>query len=153
MHRIMFVCHGNICRSPMAELVLKDLVKKQNCENKFVIMSSATSTEEIVNGIGNPVYPPARAELKKHGISSDGKYAVQLKKCDYDKYDLFVCMDDKNVRNALKIFGIDSSEKVVKLLSYTDEERDVADPWYTGNFDVTYNDIYNGCMALLKSFL
>ncbi len=151
MHRIMFICHGNICRSPMAELVLKDLVKKQNRENEFVIMSSATSTEEIINGKGNPIYPPARAELKKHGISSDGKYAVQLTKSDYDKYDLFVCMDDRNIRNALRIFGIADSKKVVKLLSYTAENRDVADPWYTGKFDVTYNDIYDGCTALLNS--
>ena len=153
MHRIMFVCHGNICRSPMAEFILKDLVKKQNCEKDFLIMSSATSTEEIINGIGNPIYPPARAELKKHGILSDGKYAVQLKKSDYDKYDLFICMDDLNIRNALKIFNINSCEKVRKLMSYTSENRDVADPWYTGDFDVTYNDIYNGCIALLNSFI
>ena len=137
----------------MAEFILKDLVKKQNCEKDFLIMSSATSTEEIINGIGNPIYPPAKAELEKHGILSDGKYAVQLKKSDYDKYDLFICMDDLNIRNVLKIFNINSCEKVRKLMSYTSENRDVADPWYTGDFDVTYNDIYNGCTALLNSII
>ncbi len=152
MHRIMFVCHGNICRSPMAEFILKDMVKEQGRENDFYISSSATSTEEIFAGIGNPVYPPAKEELKKHGLSCEGKRAVQLKKSDYDKYDLFLCMDENNVKNALRIFGSDDEKKVKKLLSYTSERRDVIDPWYSGNFKVAYDDIFKGCEALLNSF-
>ena len=151
MHRIMFVCHGNICRSPMAEFILKDMVKEQGRENDFYISSSATSTEEIFAGIGNPVYPPAKEELKKHGLSCGDKRAVQLKKSDYDKYDLFLCMDENNVKNAIRIFGRDDAKKVKKLLSYTSESRDVIDPWYSGNFKVAYDDIFKGCEALLNS--
>lgn len=146
MVRIMFVCHGNICRSPMAEFILRDMVKKEGREADFVIASCATSTEEIWGDVGNPVYPPAKAELKKHGISCDGKRAVQLKKSDYDKYDMFLCMDSNNVRNAIRILGGDAKGKVDKLL-----DRDVADPWYSGNFEVTYRDIYEGCKALLEN--
>lgn len=152
MHRIMFVCHGNICRSPMAEFILKDMIKKQGRENEFYISSSATSTEEIFAGIGNPVYPPAKEELKKHGISCGEKRAVQLKKSDYDKYDLFLCMDENNVKNAIRIFGRDDAKKVKKLLSYTSGNRDVIDPWYSGNFKVAYDDIFKGCEAILNSF-
>ena len=151
MHKIMFVCHGNICRSPMAEFVLKDLVKKCGRENEFIISSSATSTEEIWQGVGNPVYPPAKRELLKHGITCDGKRAVQLKEEDYEKYDLFICMDSANVRNATRILNGDKNGKVIKLLSYIGEDRDVADPWYTGDFSVTYTDVYNGIVALLKT--
>ena len=125
---IMFVCHGNICRSPMGEFILKDMLKIEGISG-VTVASSATSTEEIWNGIGNPVYPPARAELKKHGISCEGKRAVQLKKIDYEKYDVFYCMDSSNVRNALRIFGSDPDNKVKKLLSLAGEDRDVADPW------------------------
>ncbi len=114
--KIMFVCHGNICRSPMAEFIMKDLVKKQGLEDRFEIVSSATSTEEIWNGIGNPVYPPARAELAKHGLSCDGKRAVQLQKSDYGKYDLFVGMDGANIRNMIRIFGSDPNRKIHKLI-------------------------------------
>ncbi len=148
MVKIMFVCHGNICRSPMAEFVLKDMVKKEGREKDFVIASCATSTEEILGDRGNPVYPPAKAELKKHGISCDGKFAVQLKKTDYDKYDLFFCMDDNNVKNAMKILGKDDEGKVQKLLS----DRDVADPWYTRNFEITYEDIYKGCKTIVEKY-
>ncbi len=147
MYRIMFVCHGNICRSPMAEFVLKDMVIKLGREDDFVISSSATSTEEI----SNPVYPPARAELARHGISCDGKRAVQLSQDDYGKYDLFLCMDSYNVKNATRILGGD--DKVKKLLSYTGSDRDVADPWYSGDFKKAYSDIYNGCKALLEQIL
>ena len=148
MIRIMFVCHGNICRSPMAEFILRDMAKKQGREKDFVIASSATSTEEIWGDRGNPVYPPAKEELAKHGISCDGKYAVQLKKSDYDKYDLFFCMDNNNFRNAIRILGADAEGKVRKLLL----DRDVRDPWYSGNFEVTYKDICEGCRAILENY-
>lgn len=147
--KIMFVCHGNICRSPMAEFIFKDLAEKMGISEEFSVSSSATSTEEIWNGIGNPVYPPARAELLKHGISSEGKRAVQLKKSDYEKYDLFVGMDSNNIRNMMIIFGSDTEGKVHKLLEFANDARDVADPWYSGRFDVAYNDILKGCTALL----
>ena len=149
MIRVLFVCHGNICRSPMAEFVMKDLVEKQGLASDFYIASSATSTEEIWNGIGNPVYPPAKAELAKHGISCDGKRAVQLKKEDYDKYDLFIGMDSANIRNMMRIFGSDPKGKVHKLLEYTGSSADIADPWYSGDFTTTYKDIVSGCEAFL----
>ena len=147
MKRIMFVCHGNICRSPMAEFIFKDMVQRSGREKEFVIASSATSTEEIWNGIGNPVYPPAKEELAKHGISCKEKRAVQLKKIDYDKYDFFFCMDGRNIANAMRIFGSDPDNKVRKLL----QNQDVIDPWYTNKFDVAYNDIYVGCKQILKN--
>lgn len=143
-YRIMFVCHGNICRSPMAEFIMKDMLKKENLSDIFVC-SSATSTEEI----GNPVYPPAKAELARHGIGCGGKYAVQIRKSDYEKYDLFLVMDSNNIRNIMRIFGDDPQEKVHKLLEYADRSGDVADPWYSGRFDVAYADIYAGCRGLL----
>ena len=153
MIRIMFVCNGNICRSPMAEFIFKDLIKKQEIEKNFLVCSSATSTEEIWGDVGNPVYPPARDELKKHGIACDGKRAVQLKKSDYDKFDVFIVMDSMNMRNAGKIFGCDPENKLHKLMDYTDRKGDVADPWYSGRFDIAYKDIFDGCMGLLNSLL
>ena len=149
--RILFVCHGNICRSPMAEFVMKDLVRKRGLGDRFLIASAATSTEEIWNGIGNPVYPPAKEELAKHGLSCNGKRAVQLKKSDYDKYDIFIGMDSANIRNMLRIFGGDPDGKVRKLMEYTGRGDDVADPWYSNRFDVAYRDILEGCTALLKA--
>ena len=149
MVKIMFVCHGNICRSPMAEFILKDMVKRQGIADEFVIASSATSTEEIFRGVGNPVYPPAREELAKHGISCQGKRAVQLQADDYDKYDLFIGMDSANIRNMTRILGGDPEGKIRKLMDYVGG-GDVADPWYSGNFQVTYRDIYSGCTALLE---
>lgn len=113
MTRILFVCHGNICRSPMAEFICKDLAQKQGVADRFFVQSAATSSEEICGTVGNPVYTPAKAQLEKHGISCAGKYAAQLRKDDYDRYDLFVCMDDNNIRNIFRIFGADPQKKVV----------------------------------------
>ena len=144
MIKIMFVCHGNICRSPMAEFVFRDMIKKAGVQDRFFVASSATSTEEI----GNSVYPPAKAELKKHGINCDGKRSVQLRFDDYDKYDLFIGMDNANIRNMTRIFGKDPQNKIRKL-----NAADVADPWYYGNFDVTYADVEKGCRTLLESFI
>ena len=142
MIKIMFVCHGNICRSPMAEFIMKKLVSDMGYSDNFYIVSSATSTEEI----GNSVYPPAKAKLAKHSIGCSGKTSVQLKKSDYEKYDLFLCMDSSNIRNALRIFGCDRDNKVRLLL----DDRDVSDPWYTDRFDVAYADISIGCRKLLE---
>ena len=150
MIKIMFVCHGNICRSPMAEFILKDLLKKSGREEEFFVSSSATSREEIYNGIGNPVYPPAQRELLKHGISCEGKRAQQLKKEDYDNYDLFLCMDERNVGNTLRIFGGDRLGKVKKLMTYAGIERDISDPWYSGDFSGTYSDILKSLNGLLE---
>ena len=148
MIKIMFVCHGNICRSPMAEFIMKDMLKKANIPS--VVESSATSTEEICSGIGNPVYPPAKAELMNHGIKCDGKRAVQLKREDYEKYDLFVGMDSANIRNMHRILGGDKDGKIRKLMDYTTRGGDVVDSWYSDRFDVAYRDIYDGCKALLE---
>ena len=152
MTKVMFVCHGNICRSPMAEFVMKDMVAKQGLEDEFYIASSATSTEEIWNGIGNPVYPPARRELAKHGISCEGKRAVQIKREDYDKYDIILCMDTNNMRNIKRIIPTDPEKKIQKLLDFA-YGGDVADPWYTGDFETTYNDVLRGCEGVLKYLL
>lgn len=149
--KIMFVCHGNICRSPMAEIVMRDLLQKRGFADKVTVASCATSTEEIWNGVGNPVYPPARRELARHGLSSKGKRAVQLRRDDYEKYDLFVGMDSANIRNMHRMLGGDPAGKIHKLLSYAGREDDVADPWYTGEFDRTYADVLEGCTALLAA--
>ena len=152
MIKVLFLCHGNICRSPMAEFVMKDMVAKQGLEDEFYIASSATSTEEIWNGIGNPVYPPARRELAKHGISCEGKRAVQIKREDYDKYDIILCMDTNNLRNIKRIIPTDPEKKIYKLLDFA-YGGDVADPWYTGDFETTYNDVLRGCEGVLKYLL
>ena len=144
--KILFVCHGNICRSPMAEFIMKDLVKKAGCEDDFYIESAATSTEEL----GNEVYPPAKRKLWEHGISCKGKTARQMTASDYGRFDLIVCMDDWNMRNMLRICGDDPEGKMHKMMEYTERGGDVADPWYTGNFDATWDDVLAGCMALLK---
>lgn len=143
MIKIMFVCHGNICRSPMAEFIMKDLVKNSNLD--FYIASSATSREEI----GNGVHYGTKRKLAEFGISCDGKHAVQLTKADYDKYDYIVAMDTMNIRNIFRIIGNDPQEKVYKLLDFCGG-GDVADPWYTGDFDATYRDVLRGCKALLE---
>ena len=153
MIKIMFVCHGNICRSPMAELIFRRMAEERGVGSRFLISSSATSTEEIWNGIGNPVYPGARTELAKHGISCEGKRAVQLKQEDYQHYDLFVGMDSANIRNMRRILGGDPQGKIRKLLDYTDRGGDVADPWYSDRFDIAYRDIYDGCEGLMAGLL
>ena len=147
--KILFVCHGNICRSPMAEFILKDMVQAQGLASQFEIASAATSTEEIWNGIGNPVYPPAREELARHSISCEGKRAVQLKKSDYDKYDYLIGMDTMNIRNIEKITG-HRGGKIKMLLEYTGSTASVIDPWYSRKFDDTYRDIVTGCKAFLE---
>jgi len=154
MIHILFVCHGNICRSPMAEFIFRHMAEERHAAHRFTVSSAATSTEEIRwDGTGNPVYPPARAELKKHGIDCTGKRAVQLKREDYGKYDLLVGMDRANIRNMHRILGGDPEGKIRMLMDYTNRPGDVADPWYTENFDVTYRDIAEGCAALLEKLL
>ena len=149
MIKILFVCHGNICRSPMAEFVMKDLVKKAGMEDAFHIASAATSTEEI----GNPVYPPARRKLSEHGISCAGKTARQLRKADYVQYDYLVGMDSANYRNMQRICGGDPEKKISLLLDYTNHPGSVADPWYTGDFEATWRDVLDGCQGLLAEIL
>lgn len=146
MYKILMICHGNICRSPMAEFVLKDMVKKAGISEDFFIESRATSTEEI----GNPVHRGTTRKLAQYGISTAGKTAVQLKRSDYEKYDYLICMDSANIVNTTRIVGTDPDDKIIKLLRFADESGDIADPWYTGDFDATYNDVVRGCKGLLK---
>ncbi|MDO4196073.1 MAG: low molecular weight protein-tyrosine-phosphatase [Prevotellaceae bacterium] len=151
--KILFVCHGNICRSPMAEFVMKDLVHKAHRDSEFEIASAATSTEEI----GNAVYPPARRKLAEHGIRCDGHAARQITRSDYDYYDLIIGMDSYNLRNMRRIFGDDTEGKIHLLMEFPQSSgsfiRDVADPWYTGDFEATWRDVLEGCTALLKKTL
>lgn len=146
MIKILFVCLGNICRSPMAEFIMKDMVKKAGLENQFEIESAATSSEEI----GNPVYPPARRKLEEHGIDCTGKTARQLKKSDYENYDLLIGMDSSNLRHMHRICGGDPAQKLHLLLEYAGQQDGIADPWYTGNFNETWDDIMAGCKGLLE---
>lgn len=149
--RVLMICHGNICRSPMAEFILKDMTRKRGISGSFYIASAATSSEEIWNGIGNPVYPPACEELAKHGIGCEGKRAVQVTKADYGRYDYLICMDQNNLRNLTRIIGADKENKVSLLLDYTGRRgQSIADPWYTGNFKATYSDVVEGCEGLLR---
>ena len=146
MIKVMFVCLGNICRSPMAQFVLQDIVKKRGLENEFLIASSATSREEV----GNCVHYGTKKKLAEYGISCDGKTAVVLTKEDYAKYDYILAMETHNVTNIIKIIGKDTDNKVFRLLDFSSNPRDIADPWYTGDFDVTYDDILEGCEAFLN---
>lgn len=146
MKKILFVCHGNICRSPMAEFVMKHLVADAGREKEFEIASAATSAEEL----GNPVYPPARRKMAEHGIDCKGKTARQLTLRDYTYYDLIIGMDSYNLRNMHRLFGGDPEGKVSLLLDHTSRPGEVADPWYTGNFDATWEDCMEGCTELLK---
>lgn len=145
---ILFVCHGNICRSPMAEFVMKELVRRAGREDGFYIESAATSTEEI----GNAVYPPARRKLAEHGISAAGKTARQLTRDDYGRFDLLVGMDSWNIRNMNTICGGDPEGKIHRLLDFTSRPGDVDDPWYTGDFEATWRDVLEGCQAILKRY-
>ena len=146
MIRILFVCHGNICRSPMAEFVMKDLIRKDGLENRFEIASAATSREEI----GNPVYPPARRKLAQHGINCDGHQARQMTRSDYDRYDYITGMDRANIRIINRITGGDPAGKISLLLDHTDRTgQEVSDPWYTGDFEETWKDVLEGCSCLL----
>lgn len=149
MIKVMFVCHGNICRSPMAEFVFRDMVKKAGLEREIYVASSATSREEI----GNPVYPPAKRKLKQHGISCEGKRAIQITVDDYKNYDYIIAMESYNIRNMMKIIGDDKDNKVYRLLDFTDNKKDIDDPWYSGNFDITYDEICEGSKALLKHII
>ena len=146
MIKVLFVCHGNICRSPMAEFVMKDLVQNAGLEQSIFVASAATSTEEI----GNPVYPPARRKLAEHGIGCAGKTARQLRREDYEEYDYLVGMDSANLRNMRRICGGDPEGKISLLLDHTNRPADVADPWYTGDFEATWQDVLAGCTALLQ---
>ena len=146
MIRVLFVCHGNICRSPMAEFVLKDMVKKRGIESDFEIRSRATSTEEI----GNDIHPGTRRVLKKHGVPTFPRMAIQLTARDYSQYDYLIAMDHYNLRNIRRIVGEDTRQKVHLLLSFAGGSGDIADPWYTGDFDETYRDVVDGCRGLLK---
>ena len=143
--RILFVCHGNICRSPMAEFVMKHLVAEAGLSDQFEIASAATSTEEI----GNPVYPPARRKLAEHGIGCEGKTARQMTRDDYRYYDKVVAMDRNNLRNLRRMFGDDTEHKISLLMDHTRHPGDVADPWYTGDFEATWCDVLEGCRGIL----
>lgn len=149
MKKIIFVCLGNICRSPMAEFVMKDIVEKAGLSHEFEIASAATSTYEI----GNPVYPPARQKLAEHGIDCKGKTARQITKKDYEYYDYVVAMDQSNIRNLKRMLDDDPKCKISLLMDYTSRPADVADPWYTGDFQATWDDVTEGCKALLKFVL
>ena len=148
-YKILFVCHGNICRSPMAEFVLKQKVEERGLSELFEIASAATSREEI----GNPVYPPARRMLAQHGIACDGKTARQMTRADYAHYDYIIAMDRNNLRNLQRLLGPDTDGKISLLMDYTDMPRDVADPWYTGDFQATWDDVQRGCDGLLQELL
>ena len=147
LYRILFVCHGNICRSPMGEFILKELATKAGLADRFQIESAATSTEEI----GNPVYPPARRKLAQHGIDCAGKTARQLTAADYGRFDLLLGMDRANIRNMTRICGGDPQGKIHLLMEYAGHPgREVADPWYTGDFEAAWDDVLAGCQGLLR---
>ena len=149
MKKILFICHGNICRSPMAEMIMKHMVRQAGLEREFSIASAATSTEEI----GNPIYPPARAELNRHGIMAEKRGARQVTRKDYQEYDLLIAMDHYNVRNLHRMLGGDPEGKVHLLMDYTDRPGEVSDPWYSDRFDIAFGDIWEGCEGLLKTLI
>ncbi len=148
MIRIMFVCHGNICRSPMAEMIARKIINERGLSSLVEVTSSATSDEEIYRGVGNPIYPPARNVLLKNGIPIYEKRAIRLVREDASKYDLFIGMDNRNIRNMRAILGDEASGKIHKLMSYAGRDSDVSDPWYSDRFDIAYNDIYEGVASL-----
>lgn len=157
MIKVLFICHGNICRSPMAEYIMKDILEKRGLQDRYEVASAATSTEEIWRGMGNPIYPPAQAKLRKHGIGQtaytdfQGKRARQVTRADYEYYDYILCAETVNVKNVLRITGPDTEGKVRRLLENSDCPRDIADPWYTGDFGATYRDIVEGVENFLQS--
>ena len=158
MIKVLFICHGNICRSPISEFVLKDMVEKRGIQDQFEIASAATSTEEIWGGRGNPIYPPAQAVLREHGIGKtaytnfSNKRARQVTRADYEHYDYLLCADAANIRNTIRITGGDHQGKIKFLLDFTERSgRSIADPWYTDRFDETYRDVVEGCTAFLKT--
>ena len=146
MKKILFVCHGNICRSPMAEFCMKKLLADAGLSGQFEVASAATSTEEI----GNSVYPPARRLLNAKGIDCSGKFARQITQADYLAYDLIVGMDNANIRNMKRFWNGDAQEKIHRLLDFTDRPGEVADPWYSGDFETTWKDVFEGCSRLLE---
>lgn len=149
IYRILFVCHGNICRSPMAEFVMKDLVEKAGLSKNFRIESAAVSNEEI----GNTVYPPVRKLLTQNGISCEGKYARKMTQQDYDDFDLLIGMDSDNIRRMKNIVGVDTKDKIFLLKSFSGQPHgEVADPWYSGDFNTTWNDIIAGCKGILEYY-
>ncbi|MBQ4346339.1 MAG: low molecular weight phosphotyrosine protein phosphatase [Oscillospiraceae bacterium] len=152
MIKVMFVCHGNICRSPMAEMICKEMAKRRGVADQIMVASSATSTEEIIRGVGNPVYPQARAELERHGIPCLPHRAVQLCWADYEKYDLFLGMDRQNIYHMLQILHTDPMGKIHMAMHFTGNDNDVEDPWYNGRFDVVYEQLTAACAALLDQF-
>ena len=145
MIKILFVCHGNICRSPLSEFILKDMTARRGISDLFQIASAATSREEI----GNPVYPPARRKLLQHGIDPSGKTARQITRRDYEEYDYILAAESYNIRNIERITGGDPDHKIHRLLDFSARPRDIDDPWYTGDFDTAWNDIVEGCEAFL----
>ena len=150
MIKVLFICHGNICRSPMAEFMMKDLVQRNGLSDRFEIASAATSTEEIWGGVGNPVYPPAKAILAEHGISCEGKRARQVTREDYRRYDYLICMDHANILNTMRITGGDPEGKIRLMLDFAGRDgEEVADPWYTRDFRRTWEDLEEGCRELL----
>ncbi len=148
MIRVLFICHGNICRSAMAEYMFKDMVRKLGVEDEFYIESAATSSEEI----GNPVYPPARRELAAHGIRCDGHHARRIRREDYDRFDYLIAMEQYNLRNMKNAFPSDDPYgKIYRILDFTDEPGDIADPWYTGEFELTYRQLEMGLQGFLRA--
>lgn len=153
MLKILFICHGNICRSPMAEFILKDMAEKAGIVDRLRIESAAVSSEEIWRGVGNPVYPPARAKLLEHGLDPGDKRARKMTESDYDEYDLLIGMDDSNLRRMKQICGGDPEGKMHLMLEYAGRKGSVADPWYTGDFNATWRDLQEGCKGLMEALL
>lgn len=149
MYNILFVCYGNICRSPMAEMIFKDLVIKNNKRYKFSCVSRATSMEEL----GNDIYPQAKRKLLEEGITCERHIATQIKKDDYNLYDYIIVMEERNRKDIIKIIGPDLDNKIHLLMEYTDNIKDISDPWYTGDFNTAYKEIYNGCLGLYNYLL
>ena len=146
MIKVLFICHGNICRSPMSQYILQDMVNKLHRSDDFEIASAATSTEEI----GNPVYPPVKRKLAEHGVSCEGHHARQMTRADYDYYDYLIVMDNWNLRNLKRFVPTDTKGKVHMLRDFTDQPGEIADPWYTGDFEITYQQVVVGCQGLLR---